>query len=339
MWCKNTVDMPNDPYGLNELRHKLRFSHDGQRVSCAVRGCPHWLVPPSRSDRKGQPCPVHGIRVHKSHTWGYADDYRRNVLIDADYFHRHIRYNDQKLEGWRYGNEQSEDCLTWCAFRSLQRAGQLHQLVERITGVRLPAEPTLILWGLEILPDGVRPWDLLLKARDRFESDLPHGRPKTEPDVALHAPGVMTLLIEVKFTSSNPSYRRDKAKLLDLTLDQLVQIYQWPGMRLLALEEAHRRDRIHYQLYRNILMADFISQLDSDNTEPYVANLIREGYEADVCEPMLTLMPAAHRHRFEQITWEQVYRLALESGMSRLCDYLRNKTARLKPAFKIPKTP
>lgn len=318
---------------MQQLDAKLIRSKKNGTVRCPIRGCRHWLKPPTRNPKNaGQPCPDHQIVVHSSGTYTYAD-YRRNLIVDADYFDRHILNHPFKYETHRFGSECSEDAVSFNVFRSLQRAGCLGEVVHRCVGYRPRCEPKLILWGLELTPQGVEPWDLLIRARDMFESDLPVDRPKTEPDIALHVPGKLLLLIEAKFTSVNPVYRKDRTKLLDLTLGQLIQIYQWPGMKFLDLEEAGRRDAIHYQLWRNLVFAEWMARQDSASTKGYVINLVREGCEESVCESVLTLMKPNYRDRFEQITWEQLFNIARQGGADDLCRYLSNKTARLKPAF------
>lgn len=323
------------PYGVNDLERRLIWSKHADRIRCPVLRCRQWLKPPTRKPKfSGEPCPDHGIVVHSSGTYSYVD-YRCNLPIDSDYFERHIRWNRWKYECWRMGSECSEDAVTWVVFRALQRAGVLAEVVKLCTGHKPTREPRLFLWGLELKPDMVEPWSLLIAARNRFERDLPVDRPKTEPDIALYVPGEILLLIEAKFTSRNPIYRRDHRKLLDLTLGQLIQIYQWPEMRLLDVQEASRRDVIHYQLWRNLIFADFMAQQDSPDTLCCVANLVRDGLEAEVCEPMLTLMPADYRSHFEQVTWEQLFTIAEKAGALDLCRYMLNKTARLKPALKL----
>ncbi|MFN3166131.1 MAG: PGN_0703 family putative restriction endonuclease [Phycisphaeraceae bacterium] len=333
--CNNSVRPPSDPYGLHELDPKLRISTDGLRVSCVVKGCPHQLTPPSRKGHRGSVCPAHGIRVHKSRTYSYAD-YRRNLIIDEAFFDHEIRHHPFKYESHRFGLECSEDALTWNVFRSFQRHRQLARIAELITHIPLNQEPRLFLWGLELNQDNVTPWDLLIHARDRFEADLPVQRPKTEPDIGLWVPGQLLILIEAKFTSTNPTYRIDRTKLLDLTLGQLLQIYQWKGMRLLSLEEARKREEIAYQLWRNLVFSENMANADATSTKAYVANLVREGYETEVCEPILTMMNLDRRDRFEQVSWEQLYRIAAEARMADLCRYMEQKAARLRPAFKIP---
>ncbi len=323
------------PYGIDQLEPKLTRCGKTGRIRCPVQGCRHWLKPPTRKPKfAGDVCLDHGIVVHGSGTYTYAD-YRQNLLIDADYFERHVRRHPFKYEAHRFGSECSEDAVTWAVFRSLQNAGCLAEVIKLCTGLMPSREPRLLLWGLELKPDGVEPWDLLIAAREQFESDLPVERPKTEPDIALYVPGEVLVLIEAKFTSKNPTYQRDRTKLLDLTIGQLIQIYQWPQMRLLDAAAAGKRDAIHYQLWRNLVFADYMAGRDSLATRGHVANLVRDGCEADVCEPMLTLMPTAYRDRFEQVSWEQLYAIARRRGIDGLCRYMLNKTARLKQAFKL----
>src|SRR4051794_25340047 len=116
------------PYGILDLDPVVRRHKDTGKVKCVVKGCPHWLIPPSRAEPRGQACVDHGIQVHTSGTFSYRDDYRRNLLVDADYFHQHIRRHPFKYEAHRFGSENSEDAVTWNVLRSLQQAGCLKDL-------------------------------------------------------------------------------------------------------------------------------------------------------------------------------------------------------------------
>src|SRR5690606_15633678 len=118
-----------------------------------------------------------------------------------------------------------------------------------------------------------------------------------------------------------------------LTLDQLLQIYHGPDLKFLNVEAARRRDAVQYQLWRNLIFAEAMSKMDSPKTEAFVLNLVRKGKEEQVCEPILTLLNPDYRDRFEQITWEDLYQIAAKRRVEKLCRYMRNKTASLKPAF------
>lgn len=326
------------PYGLGDLELKVSRKRNDGKLKCVVKGCSHWLQPPSRKPKhKGEACPDHAIRVHSGGTYSYVD-YQRNLIVDADYFAEQIRGHPFKVESHRFGQERSEDAVSWNVFRSLQRAGLLHKVAELCTGRSVPQEPRLFLWGLELTDDGVEVWDLLVRARERFESDLPVDRPKTEPDIALYLAGEYLLLIEAKFCSPNGVYVRDgKTKLFDLTIDQLVRIYQDPALQFLDYQQAARRNRIHYQLWRNLIFAEWMALHAALGTQGYHINLVREGQEQAMCHEMLTLIRSEYQDRFEQISWEQIY--GIVDGhcprLERLCTYLECKTERLRPAFKL----
>jgi len=325
------------PYGIKDLEPAVREQKTTGKVKCVVRHCTHWLVPPSRKE-KGEACPDHGLRVHRGATYSYAD-YRRNLTVaDAAYFQRHIHRHPFKWETHRFGQERSEDAVTWNVFRSLQQASCLKEVAALCTGLQIPQEPRLFLWGLELQEDRVTPWNLLLEARERFESDLPEGQPKTEPDIALFLPRHYLVLIEAKFTSINGTYERDKkTKLFDLTIDQLVRIYQDPCLRILDYGLAGKRDSIHYQLWRNMTFAEYMAGRDTPTTKAFHANLVRKGYEEHACGAFLTLVRPDYHDRFEQITWEDIYAEVVcgNPTLDRLGQYLQQKTAGLQPAFRI----
>ena len=325
------------PFGVGDLDKKLKRSRRTGAVCCPVRRCAHWIEPPARKKGTGQPCPDHGIYVHRSGTYRYANP-ADNVIVDREFFNRYILGNGFKYETHRLGMERSEDTLSFNVFRSLQRLGLLSEVAELCAGTRPSQEPTLYLWGLEIASDSVRPWDRLVEARERFESDLPVNRPLTEPDIALHVPGEMLILIEAKFTSGNTVYRRDKkTKLLDLTLDQLVNIYSDQSLKIMDFDRARRRDSGYSQLHRNMVFAEFMARRDAPTTRAYHVNLVREGFEEGACEGFLDVVRHEYHDRFEQITWEQVYQV-IEKRRPRtdhLCRYLEQKTERFRPAFRV----
>lgn len=325
------------PYGIKELDRRFVQNKAKGLVRCPIRSCIHWLTPPARERGSGEACSKHGIYVHKSGTYRYEYP-SRNVIVDPGFFREQILGNGFKYESHRLGAERSEDTLSYNVFRSLQRLKLLHKVVHLCTGIATNQEPRLYLWGLEMRSKDVEPWDLLIAGRERFESDLPVNRPLTEPDIALFQPGEYLILIEAKFCSGNGVYERDqKTKLLDLTLGQLITIYRDPALKILDYEEALKRDRIHYQLWRNLIFAEWMAQKDGPSTQAYHVNLVRQGYEEDVCDPMLTLMRPQYRDRFNQISWEEIHGMANRHRpeADHLCSYLEQKTERFRPAFKI----
>jgi hypothetical protein len=326
------------PYGVNDLDPKVDVSVDDRDVvRCYVRGCQHFVRRPM-TRRQGELCPDHGIYCHHSRnaaTYSYGD-VSRNIIVSPDLFAERIIGHSFKYECDRMNLEKSEDALSWNVFRSLQEAGCLAQVANVLIGETHPEEPILYLWGIRISGDSFEPWDLLIAARERFESNLPVERPLTEPDIALHLPGRYLVLIEAKFTCANTFYEQGKRKDdQSLTMDELLAIYQDTELRLLDPKKAAERDRVPYQLWRNTVFAEWMAQGDSTTTKAFHINLVREGYEEDSAAEFGELVRDEYSERFGRATWEDVHRWARQSpGLGRMCEYLDQKTAQLKKALR-----
>ena len=312
------------PYGTEDLDPRIQKNPATGQMRCFVRGCSRWLTPPTRQKGSGQPCPEHGIFCHTSGTYSYQD-VRRNIIADPDALAAEIVGHPGKFEGGRLQLERSEDAVSWNVFRSFQNAGLLHEVASAMVGVARPDEPDLYLWGIRMTGRGFPTWDLLAAARRFFEASLPVDRPLTEPDIALHLPGRYLILIEAKFTSPNGTYvrgpRRSKA---DLTLDELLTIYRAPSLRILDSQEANRRGRVHYQLWRNTVFAEWMAGQDAPSTEAYHVNLVREGFEHEAAEEFGGLVRPEFRNRFQQATWEGLHSIARRhpASLGLLCRYM-----------------
>jgi hypothetical protein len=223
-------------------------------------------------------------------------------------------------------------------YRSLQEAGELHEVARWITGQDIRVEPILFLWGISLTHDTFEPWDLLVQARERFENNLPVLRPLTEPDIALFLPGRYLILIEAKFTSPNTCYvngpRKDTSSL---TKGELLDIYRDPSLRILDAEIARGAERVYYQLWRNTVFAEWMAYQDRKTTKAYHASLTRAGYENESCEHFREMVQPEYRDRFVHIAWEDIYWLCAKDNprLGRLQRYLETKTTGLKKAFKI----
>jgi hypothetical protein len=331
------------PFGTPDLDPQPHVvSGPPQRVRCYVRGCQELLRPPARGCR-GDVCRIHGIRCHYSTrgaTYSYAE-VRRNIIVAADLFATRIVGNPHKFETSRLGYENSEDALTWNVFRTLQEYRLLHVVARWITGLDVDTEPRLDLWGLSISDATFQPWDLLLAARARFESNLPVERPPTEPDIALYLPGYYLILIETKFTSPNPFYtdgpRRDAQSL---TKQELLDIYQDPVLHMLDVEYARQADRVYYQLWRNMVFTEWMALADGSGTSAYHANLTRAAAQGEEsCRDFAASLQPRFKDRFTQLTWETIHALTASDRLDLrlLRRYLDTKTAALVPAFRVEK--
>lgn len=326
------------PYGIDDLDPEvLCLPDEPKRVRCYVRGCHHILRVPRRGF-KGDICPDHGIRCHlsgKNATYTYVAAWR-NIFASPDLFAQHIVGHPFKYESHRLGSEKSEDALSWNVFRSLQEAGKLAEFARTITGDPCEIEPRLYLWGICITDDDFRPWDLLIAARKRFESNLPVERPLTEPDIALHLPGRYLILIEAKFTSFNTFYERgSRADDRSLTLDELIEIYHDPALKIVDVEKARSAERIHYQLWRNMVFAEWMAQMDHPSTKAFHVNLVRHGYDQASAAEFRELIQPHFRHRFAQNHWESLQQHWHDNcQLDALRNYVSSKTACLRRAFR-----
>jgi len=326
------------PFGTGDLDPEVQVvSRRPLRVRCYVRGCGEILTAPSKQHR-GDVCPIHGIRCHLTAagpTYSYADP-RRNLIVDPDVFTSRVLRHPFKFDCRWIGYEKSEDALTWNAFRSLQVAGRLRDVVRLVTGQTVDEEPRLYLWGLCLTGDIFEPWDLLMAARQRFESDLPVRRPHTEPDIGLYQPGQYLILIEAKFTSANPvltdGSRKSKSSL---TKEELLTIYQDPTLRLLDVDGARKAGVVYEQLWRNVVFAEWMAGACGGSTKAYCANLTRAYHETESCGCFRQLLRPGFSGRFVQRNWEDLHGLiSSDNPALPLRSFLQTKTAGLVTAFK-----
>jgi len=274
-------------------------------------------------------------------TYSYSD-VRRNIIVDQNLFATRIVGHPFKYESHRLGNENSEDAVTWNVFRSLQQARCLHEIAHWITSQDIHQEPLLFLWGICLTGDTFQPWDLLMAARKRFESRLPVERPLTEPDIALYLPGCYLILIEAKFTSPNTYYPNGlRIRAADLTKDELLAIYNDRRLRILNLIAGKEADRVHYQLWRNMVFAEWMALSAGSQTRAYHASLTRAGKEAESCAEFRGLIHPEFGDRFVHIAWEDIYFLLDESDASHADRrrYFQTKTTGLQQAFRVSNKP
>lgn len=329
---------PSDlPYGIFDLDPVIEMdAGPPHRIRCFIQNCVEYLIPPSRG-RKGEVCPKHAICCHKSGTYSFPD-IRLNAIVAKELFATKISGHPFKFESHRLGSERSEDALTFNVMRAFQEAGCLNYLGRYITGTDIEKEPRLFLWGIELTNDCLKPWDLLIAARKRFETRMPVKRPKTEPDIALNLPGEYLVLIEAKFCSPNTFYQDGPRKdAQSLTKQELLERYWDPTFRILDQKKAIEADMVFYQLWRNTVFAEWMAAADSPNTKPYFANLTRRGFENDSFQHFAEMVRSEFVGRICHFSWEDLWVLAGLSGdrLNVLREYLLTKTASLHPAFDL----
>lgn len=332
---------PLMPYGTLDLDPEPQIQPGPpRRVRCYHRGCERWLRPAPRDSRSAELCPEHQIRCHYSQqngpTYSYAD-VRRNIIVAADLLADQVVRHPFKQYTDQFGFEKSEDALTWNVFRSLQEAGVLREVAAWFTGIVAPDEPRLYLWGLRVDDDSLEPWNLLIGARERFEKELPPGRRHTEPDIALHLPGRYLVLIEAKFTSSNPVRDSALGETDSLSKSNLIRIYQDPSLKILDVEKARQSTRVYDQLWRNMVFAEWMASAEASETRAYLVNLTRLGYEQESCCEFRQVVRPGFAGRFVHRAWEEIDDLWATRlpELARLHSYLATKTSGLVPAFRL----
>ena len=146
------------------------------------------------------------------------------------------------------------------------------------------------------------------------------------------------ILIEAKFTSANPIYRRGpRANPQSLTLNELVEIYQDCTLRTLDLDKASNSKQIHYQLWRNMIFVEWMGRLEGGRVEHRVVNLVRDQSENRSVSEFQQLLNPRYENAIQRFTWESIYYWSKQqSKLDMLSSYLEQKTAGLKLAFKIP---
>lgn len=327
------------PYGLADLNPRVIVDEGTERwVKCYVQHCEQWLRPPRRSFA-GDVCPIHGIRCHVSGatgTYSYSQA-ERNIIVARRDFTAQIRGHEFKFESHRLGSERSEDALTWNVFRSLYERRVLAEFVNLFINEMHAVEPDLYLWGINM--KDFRAWQLLIDARNQFESNLPVERPLTEPDIALHLPGKYLILIEAKFTSDNTFYDRGHRKNAhSLTAEELVSLYHFPQACITNRTAASTAGRIPQQLWRNMVFAEYMARHDAPTTRAYHLNLVRLLAEQQIEAEFRSLLHRSYQDRFGRVTWEEIYvRAHFLKGLELLVRYLKEKTAGLRPAFHLPR--
>lgn len=322
------------PYGLQDLdTNILTDPGPPTRIRCYVRGCEEFVQPPARGFR-GETCPAHGIRCHTSGTYTYADPLR-NIIVANKLFATKLLGNPFKFESHRFGFENSEDCISWNVFMALREARCLREVARLITGRPVSKEPRLFLWGLDTDHD-LQPWDFLVAARKRFESKMPVKRPATEPDIALHIPGEILILIEAKVASANTWYEEGARKNnQSLTKAELLDIYQDLFLKILDVSKAREAPRVFYQLWRNMIFAEWMAMYEGQGAKAFHASLTRAWCENESCSEFSQLIRPGYEDRFAHVFWEDLFVL---SGLkwrklNRLQLYMLTKTISLEPAF------
>ncbi len=333
------VDATDDSLPSEGDHHHMAMSRD----RCPVSSCTAPLEPPTG---KWRSCPVHGIRItSKSFVYKNPLD---NIHFERDYFERAILNNPRKAETHRFGNENSEDALTWNVFTALARRNQLSALSRSLLQVDTNEEPELYLWGLKVSLDGPVPndqFDALCAARKVFECGI--SQFLTEPDIMMYVPKRFLILIEAKFTSSNTTTKPDGNDVPDekpKSREGILRRYSADRLPTGSLRTPTKDTPLFSQLYRNLVFAIHMAkELDVQwglvnlTSKHLPSKRASEKMSADLTTFADAVLPPESRQRFVPYTWEQLFRDHVEGkdDLHELATYLRLKSANRGKAFDI----
>jgi hypothetical protein len=183
-------------YSLNDLKQRRTVTET--TVECPVAGCANIVLRQRGHFATASDflCPNHRIYISPS-TLQYKDRRCNFPLVDdADFELLWTDICGVKREKQRLARERSEDAITYNVFRSIERAGRLPALIERLTG-RPQQTADLVYWSYSMPDRDVLP--LLGAARVAFGERLNRG---SEPDLIAITPKDV-VFIEVKVTSGN----------------------------------------------------------------------------------------------------------------------------------------
>jgi hypothetical protein len=288
------------------------------------------------------------------------DSIIRNFPVEREFLEAHPLRKLAKAESHRLGYENAEDAVSWNVFAGLCSAGLLGKAAAVLSGQPVPGEPELWLWGHRVdLRKGFgQLFPPLERLRQRLEPDVhPFA---TEPDIMLVVPGKLLILIEAKFTSGNSVAESKEAKPGEKPKDLkgLLSKYLPHGSDAGAINPAKAADPFHGQLFRNVVFAQAMArEPEMAGAEWAVVNLVSETQrkkargstgagrrpsERTACfeDPTSAVhgwLREEARSRFRCSTWEALH-AALIKGEPKLAtvdQYLRGKSAHLRPAFEL----
>jgi len=226
----------------------------------------------------------------------------------------------------RFGNENSEDALTWNVFRAFERANSLNALASILTGSKLSQSFQTIYWTAN---SQGKPFIPFLDASKHYnEAD----ERRSESDVILYdGTGENLIIIEAKFGSGNFNNKYAKpGKERELRINRYSQ-----GEKYLKAPAGEILTAGWYQLMRNWLIGCYMQEQNPFKNF-YLINLVRDGREENIEQEFGKFIKADKNRFFFRRTWEDIYRnLPAGADFSLLKQYFENKTLSMQKAFNI----
>ena len=303
-------------YDTRTLKPQLRV--DEQSVECPVRGCTQ-VVPRQRKTFKRDEqfrCPTHDIYISAS-TYDHGKFTDNLLSSDPDDLALIHRLLGQKRETERLGRERSEDALTFNVFRTLERAGQLDDVMSTIAG-RAVVGSVPAYWSLDSATGMTD--SRLAAARDAFHEVLDRG---TEPDVLIDSEDTL-FLVEAKLGSKNET---TPTHVRSLTAYSKAQGGWYDRVFTSDAETVASKEKL-YQLMRLWLLGTWMAE--QTGKKFVLVSLCAEAGDSEIETRFGGHILATDANRFVSCTWEKIREhgrsLAQNPEVTRLVEYLNHKS-------------
>jgi len=186
----------------------------------------------------------------------------------------------------------------------------------------------MYLWGNEIGERDVRGYPALDNVRNALERDRTI---QTEPDVVLHVPGKLLVLIKAKLGSPNSTLDKKPYE----TVQDFLDVYESPdGQDPLDRAWIARQStsEILGQLCRLIV---FGTRMAEHGANVVLVNLLRQQDMHDSFPNFAPHLSASGPVKFGVGAWEHMIPLADHAGNDTLHQYLTDKSYCLRPPFDL----
>ncbi|MGQ9546550.1 MAG: PGN_0703 family putative restriction endonuclease [Dehalococcoidia bacterium] len=318
--------------GMEELKESIEVTKT--TVECPVKGCSEKVERQRRVFKREErfKCSKHNVYISPS-TFEYSTEVENLLWTSTDDRNLLDKIRLVKRE-CRMARDNSEDAVTWNVFRFLQRSNLLEMTLSFIIGIALkPSE--VIYWSYSPKENSI--WSELSRARKEFGEEI---KRSSEPDIIIQTDNAL-LFIEAKLTAGNkttPSDTSNSKKYETGGDNWFSKVFKADYKTVAIVEEK-------YELLRFWLLGTWIAkQLDLDF---YLVNLVLSEREKEIEAIFKRHIYENQRRKFIRITWEDIYRQILNSGLSgidkdTIIKYFRNKAigydrnGRLQRAFSMP---
>jgi len=302
--------------GARDLKAKISVTDT--KVDCPVKGC-HEAIKRQRKYFRREPqyqCPSHGIYISPS-TFEYENELDNLLWKDSEDLALLKRIKSVKRES-RMARDNSEDALTWNAFRYLEKNGQTSEFLSWLVGFPV-RNPETIYWSYSQKVGGVYP--SLARAREEFGESPQRS---SEPDLIISSDSAL-FFVEAKLTAANETTPSNK----DNTKRYLTGGDEWYRKVFNSdYETIAIKDR-KYELMRFWLLGSWMAA--QQGYKFFLLNLVRAKRDKDIEHYFMPHLRRNAQRDFLRTTWEDLFRFIYENvspdqRRNVVLDYYENKT-------------